>query len=387
MTDRIVPRMLHAWTAVVVVAVALFGACSDGKSNGDGDAAFDQYARDVCSAISRLTGTLQPQLTPGSGPPRDAMISAWDGFIDDLENTQPPDSLKEYHRQWLEMQRRDLDAYREGHPTYYDPLDHAPELGQELQERVSAAFARVPQCQFEQTPSATAQPTAGPSATPAPQPTSATAMDYANPARYLQPGTQSRLTEQNLAVVRSEVSPAGDELRRAGVAGEWLRTAFRVEPAGGTTIGKTDVDTLIETRVLTGCHDSALVLSTVLRSFAIPAIMVDTASVQWAEDFNAGKAVGDSGHVFVEAFVDGRWVVIECGAGIYASDYDPANPLIVAPSMPDAKGYYVLAKGPDPAGYGVTSGSALHERFVAFAKSLPSLQLRPPSYHWQTLPH
>lgn len=368
------------------VAAALFGACSSEES-GDDDAAFDQYARDVCTAISRLSRTLQPQMTPGSGPPRDAMISAWDGFIDNLEEARPPDSLKDYHEEWLEMQRDDLDAFRSGKPTYYDPLDHAPDLDQDLQNRVSAAFQRVPECRFEPTPPATVQPTAGPSATAAPQPTAATAIDYASPTKYLQAGTQSRLTEPNLAVVRTEVSSASDQFRQAGAAAEWVRTAFRVEPAGGATIGNTDVNTLMRTRVITGCHDSALVLSTVLRSFGIPAIMVDTASVQWAEDFNAGKAAGDTGHVFVEAYIDGRWRLIECGAGIYASDYDPANPLIISPSMPDAKGYYVLAKGPDPAGYGVTSGSALHERFLAFAKSLPALKLHPPAYQWQSLPH
>lgn len=363
----------------LVGAIGLFGvltACSgsDEQSEADdSDAAYERYMRQVCLASGHLITAVNSERKPGAPPADAVMIAAWEGFIEELEEAKPPAAMREYHQEWLDMQREDLGNLRAGTPTYYDPLDHAPDVSQELEERLQAAAARLPECR-------------GPEETPRAEPTPASAIDYDNPAKYLQPGSQSMLTGANASVVKAELGALSPDLAGAGAIAAWIRTSFRTEPTGGTTIGKTDVNTLVESRVLTGCHDGALILSSILRLYGIPAVMVDTAGIQWAEDFRAGRARGFTGHVFVEAHIEGDWLLIECGSASYTADYDPGNPVIAVPVMPDPKGYYALFKGVDPAGYGATSGEVLQERMAEFTQQLPGLTLQYPSYTWQPLP-
>lgn len=369
-----------ALAATFAFSLAACGGSAD-KPPDDSDAAYDQYARAVCVAASGVVATLQPKLTPGAAPPLDAIAGAWEAFITDLEKAEPPAGLRSWHEDWLRMERDDLAKLRAGSPEYYDPFDHAPEMSAELQQRMQEASSRVQECNREQPTPQAAAPSPGPS----PTSPSSQAIDYTAPHRYLQPGSQSKLSEDSLRAIRAELSAPGEGLELAGAIADWLRTAFRTEPAGGTTIGKTDVNTLITSRTLTGCHDSALVMSAVLRSSGVPALMADTAAIQWAEDYQAGKTQSFAGHVFVEAYIAGRWVLIECGSATYASDYDPSNPVITCPTLPDPKGYYVIARGLDPAGYDVTSVEVLNRRMREFANQLPSKTLQFPKYQWAPL--
>lgn len=371
--------------AFSTMATACWGGDGTGESD-DSDAAYESYARALCIAQRQLGETLLPQVTPGAGPPVEAMITVWEEFIEALEDAEPPLSLQAFHAEWLEMQRDDLATLRvTGHTNYW--IDHAPELSDEQQERLEAAAARVPECDFPiETPPATATPATSGSPSPPATPTMVAApIDYADPTRYTAPGSQSTLSSANAAAVRAELGELTPNLEAIGIIARWLRTSFRTEPSGGATIGKTDVNTLIESRALTGCHDGALVLSTILRLYGIPALMVDTAAIQWADEYRAGQVRGFTGHVFVEAYVDG-WILVECGWGQYTADYDPADPVIPAPMMPDPRGYYVLYKGVDPAAYGVTDNDALTARMAAFARESADLDLSPPEYRWQALP-
>ena len=164
-----------------------------------------------------------------------------------------------------------------------------------------------------------------------------------------------------------------------------MQRTFRTEPNGGATIGRTDVNDLLRTSVMTGCQDWALVFSTVLRLYGYPAIMADTAGIQWAIDFHAGKRTDMAGNVFVEAHVDGRWIAINCSTGGYAANYDPSQPVLPFLDSGDAKGFFVVAKGVDPAGYGVTSGDALAALFRLFAARIETLELVYPVYEFRSL--
>lgn len=377
---------------VLVLAPALLagllilaaGACDGGANEGPGstDADYDGYARTVCLARDRVVDAVLGRTAPGTAPSRDVMIAAWEGFVTDLSRAEPPGEMRDWHSDWVKMSRNDLELLRQGKPKYYDPFDHAPELGPALAARWAAAESRVAEC---------LAPTPAPveSAAPPPSPTAPSAaarIDYGQPEKYLEPGAQSRLTAENASAVRAELPDRPAGLEMAGAIAAWVRAAFRVVPSRGATVGATDVNTLLSTRVVTGCHDSALLLATVLRAYAIPAVMVDTAGIGWAEQQRAGTARGFSGHVFVEAYAGGRWVLIECGSGTFVSKYDPANPAINCPALPDPRGYYVLARGLDPAGYGVTGIDALNRLMLQFANELPTLDTTTPGYEWQPLP-
>ncbi len=213
-----------------------------------------------------------------------------------------------------------------------------------------------------------------------------TAIDYARPEWYLNSASQSTLSAGNSATVKAEVGPGSTDLEGVGRIFAWMARKFRAESAGGATIGKTDVNTLIETRNLTGCHDWALLLSTVLRLYGFPAVMVDTAGIQWAADYRAGLTRSFSGHVFVEASVDGRWIAIDSTAGTYAADYDPLQPVLPFTNPVEGRGFYVLYKGIDPADYGVTNLQLLNRRMVEFSLAVDQIDLTPPAYDIRPLP-
>jgi transglutaminase-like putative cysteine protease len=163
-----------------------------------------------------------------------------------------------------------------------------------------------------------------------------------------------------------------------------MARTFTTRAAGGATIGAGEVNQLISSRELSGCHDWALVMTATLRFFGYPALMVDTAGLQWAEDYASGNTQAFSGHVFAEVLTNEGWMLVDCTAGRYTLDYEPANPVIPPSGAGDAKGYYALYKGIDPASYGVTSNQVLQERMSLFAGVLATLELEPPDYDWQS---
>lgn len=198
---------------------------------------------------------------------------------------------------------------------------------------------------------------------------------------------------------QSEVGP--QPAAEAGVTGKdglkdvarlcrWIGQAFQTRPSGGTTVGKSTVRELLESRELTGCHDWALMLSALLRSAGYQANMVDTAGVQWmaaaAEAQRKGQQVqGFEGHVFVEAKIEGRWILVDPGSARYIPDYDPANPLIPMEVGPQTS-YCVMFKGLDPAGYGIDSIQTLNKRMLDFARDTDPAKLSAPDCRVRELP-
>lgn len=215
------------------------------------------------------------------------------------------------------------------------------------------------------------------------------AIDYSRPADYLVPGPQSTFTPDSVALVQEELGQLSPGIQGVGDISRWVFSSFQTIPSSGQNIGKTNVNSLLDTRTFTGCHDTALMTTAVLRLHGYPAIMVDTAGIQWVMDYIAGETQAHIGHVFAEVFVDGRWILLECGGGgAYVGAYNPASPVIApAPGAGmDPLGYFVLFKGSDPQSYGVTDSEHLADRFREFAELWPTLDPQMTAYEWKPLP-
>jgi hypothetical protein len=178
------------------------------------------------------------------------------------------------------------------------------------------------------------------------------------------------LSPGELAIVMNEAGIHNDELGTMAMVGKiyaWLGT-FGNSPDGGASIGKNTASGLLGGRTLYGCTDWALLASSVLRAAGTPALMADTVGLDWMKDFRNGKpGIGYQGHAFVEAYIEGRWILIEHNSRTYYSDYDPSDPVIPMPVGPEKTGFYVMRKGVDPAAYGISDVSRLNALMEDFA--------------------
>ncbi len=191
-------------------------------------------------------------------------------------------------------------------------------------------------------------------------------IDYSNPEIYLTPGEQSDLADNYLEEIRSDIGTP--ELNIAGIKTvcNWFQQNFTFSNAGGAMIGQKTVDELYEEKTHYGCHSSALLLSSILREFGFPTVMIETASIDWANKYNAGTAQGFGGHVMTEVYVSDKWMLLNDDCFI-VQEYDYMNPYI---SMRYPDPLFVYAKGVDTWDYGVKSESDTHEKMINFAEEI-----------------
>ena len=212
-------------------------------------------------------------------------------------------------------------------------------------------------------------------------------IDYSNPELYLKSGNQSTLNEKYSSEINTQLSIENLDMEALAEIFMWKNGYFDFYASGGE-VGRSTINQLMEEKNLGGgCHDHALVFASICRHFGFPAIMVDTAGIQWAYDYLEGRSGGWLiGHVFVEVYVNNNWILIDSTSGEYVEDYDPYNPVIPMTNPMESKGHFVLLKGLDPEEYGITSqGDFLGEKMIEFALNVESIDMQFPEYTIQNL--
>ena len=237
-----------------------------------------------------------------------------------------------------------------------------------------------------------AAPTPTDTATPTSQPTPvavsvnyqmAFGIDYARPEEYLAQGEQTQVS--NPAVL-DPLRTQEQSMAHLGDIYRWLQREFTYNSVGGGTIGVVTVDQLLAEHQLGGCHDCALVYAAVVRHLGYPAVMADSYSIAWVEQFQAGAKGQYIGHVFVEVYLGGKWVLVDPTNGWYVeSGYDPADPVIplrgaIAGSSKEIYGFHGDRKGSDTWAYGITSVSKLTQAMDELARRLDLEAIAYPEY-------
>ena len=82
-------------------------------------------------------------------------------------------------------------------------------------------------------------------------------------------------------------------------------------------------DELFETRVLGGCSDFALAQVTLFRAVGVPARMILTANTEWMAEFKENDLLITTGHVFIEAYLEDRWHLIDSTYRLMFEGYNP----------------------------------------------------------------
>lgn len=243
----------------------------------------------------------------------------------------------------------------------------------------TATLTSVPTSTQTQTPNPSPTPTA--TATPGKPYASAFGMDYTKPETFVLPGKQSQLS--NPAVINA-LRDKPKSIAHLGEIYFWIKREFTTWSAGGATIGAVTTDQLFQSRRLGGCHDWGLVYASIARELGYPTAMIDTAGIAWAKGFLAGKKSPYLGHVFVEVFLNGKWVLVDSTNNWYVeTGYDPADPIIPLKMGDETEGLFVMRKGLDTWGYGIRSNAELTRLMEESARQLKVDAIKFPPYNWQ----
>ena len=88
-------------------------------------------------------------------------------------------------------------------------------------------------------------------------------------------------------------------------------------------------DTVVAQRCYGSCADYAIVCGVLLKAAGIPTVWVKTMDVPWVWDFKKKRHFESwSGHVFLEVYLDKKWVLLDPGAATIYQDYSPKSRIL-----------------------------------------------------------
>jgi hypothetical protein len=160
-------------------------------------------------------------------------------------------------------------------------------------------------------------------------------IDYTNPSLFLQTGEQTKATT-SIKELAGKVDTNINDL-------EVVKDIFHVVHNAADVVSEGEKFSLTADQILkrgfTGCTDFGLVYAAVARELGIPTVFVQTARVDWIDDYLKQNKNMNSirGHIFVELYINSKWYLVDSTNGKLFLDYDRNNP-----ALPD--GYYVFAK-------------------------------------------
>lgn len=190
-------------------------------------------------------------------------------------------------------------------------------------------------------------------------------IDYDHPEKYLVPGEESDLSTENFEMVQDAIGTPSADIDGIMNVCHWINQNFTFINAGGTMAGVNTVDELFAIKTFYGCHSLALIISSVLREFGFPAVMIETVDVQWGYDYRSGSVEYFSGHVMSEIYVNNKWILLDNNC-TYVEGYDYTNPYISVMNSSNG-GLFVFAKGIDIWDYNDKSDSFTNEKMEYFS--------------------
>ena len=198
-------------------------------------------------------------------------------------------------------------------------------------------------------------------------------VDRSRPKLWLKSGSQTRVTAK-IRNIANKLKHADQwiTLRRIH---RWIKANFRrYRGIKAHVLSRRDATELVEDRTLSGCNDWGLVFITLARATGFPAIYVKSIHKGWARRWVEGDDRGPRmGHVFIELFVQGKWILVDSTRGFYYKNYNPNNPTL--PSN-----YYAYAKAKDPWDMGQRNVYELRRSIENIAEYLERVKFRKVNY-------
>ncbi len=151
------------------------------------------------------------------------------------------------------------------------------------------------------------------------------AIDYASPTRYLVIA-DSLGDREEIAKQAHALRGADDRKTLANIL-RWMEANLKYEK--DRAYEWRNFDTVVSQRCYGGCADQAIVCGVLLQSAGIPTVWVKTMDVDWIWDFKKKRPFQTwSGHVFLELFLNGKWVLLDPGGSRLYVDYSPSSRIL-----------------------------------------------------------
>ena len=188
---------------------------------------------------------------------------------------------------------------------------------------------------------------------------------------WLLEGPQTRLTSGILA--------AADRIRglnrreRLYKAVDYVWANFRYDNWLNDRAFTRSAGELFETRVLGGCSDFALAQVILFRAVGVPARMALTANADWMAEFKENDLLITTGHVFIEAYLEDRWHLIDSTYRLLFENYDPGRR-----SFP--RNEYLFRRARDYWSLGITDVASLDRVYQPMARTFDPKGYVDPKY-------
>lgn len=190
-------------------------------------------------------------------------------------------------------------------------------------------------------------------------------------AVWLLEGPQTRLTP---AITRVSAQIHGMNRReRLYKAVDYVWANFKYDNWLNDRAFARSAGELFETRVLGGCSDFALAQVALFRALGVPSRMALTANTEWMAEFKENDLLITTGHVFIEAYLEDRWHLIDSTYRLLFEDYDPQGR-----SFP--RNEYLFKRARDYWSLGITDVASLDRVYQPMARTFNPAAYKDPKY-------
>jgi len=190
-------------------------------------------------------------------------------------------------------------------------------------------------------------------------------------AVWLLEGPQTKFTASIISV--SDQIHGANRRERMFKAVDYVWANFKYDNWLNDKAFARSADELFKTRVLGGCSDFALAQVALFRAVGVPARMVLTANTEWMADFKENDLLITTGHVFIEAYLEDRWHLIDSTYRLMFEGYNPR-----LRSFP--RNEYLFKRAKDYWSLGITDVASLDQVYQPMARTFDLAAYSDPKY-------
>ncbi|MBN2180760.1 MAG: transglutaminase domain-containing protein [Sedimentisphaerales bacterium] len=145
-------------------------------------------------------------------------------------------------------------------------------------------------------------------------------VDYSAPAGYLE--IAASLGNREYIISQAQELKGSSDIATIRNILSWMDRNLKYDP--DIAYSWRNFDDVIKEKTYGGCADQGIVCGVLLKGADIPVVWVKTMDVSWIWDFKKGRKFESwSGHVFLEVYVEGKWMLLNPGAKMIYREYTP----------------------------------------------------------------